>query len=389
VITDTPQTITMVVATSESYSGALTNTAIVAPVGGVVDTTADNDEAGPVSVVVEKALEQPVLVSPPDGTLTNTHQLTLTWNPVTDAAGYLLDVNGVISDVGNVLTYTPSVLPDGIYSWTVAAYSGSGLTGEYAAAWTFEIDTTPPTVEAVSPLDGATDVLRNAPIVVDFSERMLTDTVTVMIAPGVTGRVETWGVGDARLTLTHDELAADTTYTVTVTGSDRAGNSLAAPYTWSFTTGAESAPEADLALSKVREGDGVVMAGSSITYTLTVTNHGPTSPITATLTDAFSSAKVLTAVSAPGCAWTPGSATVICTLTDVITDTPQTITMVVATSESYSGALTNTAIVAPVGGVVDTTADNDEVGPVSVLLQTGAGEESYIYLPLVLRNVGP
>ncbi|MCP4542703.1 MAG: Ig-like domain-containing protein [Chloroflexi bacterium] len=76
--------------------------------------------------------------------------------------------------------------------------------------------------------------------------------------------------------LGHDELAANTRYTVSVnTGSDLAGNLLGnTPYTWVFTTGAVSAPEADLSLGKVRFGTGDVTTGERITYTLTVTNAG-------------------------------------------------------------------------------------------------------------------
>ena len=164
-------------------------------------------------------------------------------------------------------------------------------------------------------------------------------------------------------------------------GSDPSGNPLAnVPYTWVFTTGVVSAPEADLEVSKGRVGSGDVTAGDSITYTFTITNHGPTSPITATLVDTFSSAAALADVSGSGCAWTPGSTDVTCTVTNVITDSPTLLTLAVTTDGAYGGSLTNNASVAPDGGIVDPNPANDGDG-MTVTIQSGDGYS--VYLPLV------
>ena len=227
----------------------------------------------------------PTLIAPTNGTYTTTNDLTLSWDASADAAGYLLDLNGAVSDVGNVLHYAPGVLPDGVHTWTVAAYDDAHNVSAYADAWTFEVDTT-----------------------------------------------------------------------------------------------------ADLALSKIREGTGVVTSGLPITYVLTLTNHGSATPVSAVITDTFSSAGALAEIDAPGCTWTPGTAMVTCTCSDVESSTPHIITMIVTTTETYSGTLTNEAIVAPVGPIVDEATDNNETDPVSVIVR---GEtKSYIYLPLVTRQGG-
>jgi uncharacterized repeat protein (TIGR01451 family) len=247
-------------------------------------------------------------------------------------------------------------------------------------------DVTPPTVTGVSPGDGATNVVRNAPIVIDFSEAMQTSSVSVQMVPNVTGVIETWGLFDTRLTLTHAAFAAGTRYTVTVTGSDLAGNPMASPYTWSFTTGADVAPEADLSLGKARAGSDGVIAGGTITYTFTITNAGPTAPITATVVDVLSDPGALASVSGLGCVW-PGAETVTCTVTGVATGVPLVLTLVVTTRETYSGTLRNSATVAPTGDVVDPHARDNNAGPVVVIVKTEKEVgDNVIYLPLVLRN---
>lgn len=245
-------------------------------------------------------------------------------------------------------------------------------------------DTASPTVEGTTPSDGAVNVPRNTPIVVNFSEPMDTGSVSVLITPTVT-LTPSWSNDNARLSLTHAELASSTRYTATVNvGSDLSGNPLAnAPYTWVFTTGVVSAPEADLALSKGRIGSGSMTAGDSITYTFTITNHGPTSPITATLVDTFGSAAALADVTGAGCAWTLGSTDVTCTVTNVITSSPTHLVLVVTTDGAYGGPLTNDASVAPDSDIVDPNPANDG-DEITVTIQ--GGEDYSVYLPLVQRQ---
>ncbi len=354
---------TVVVTVDVGYAGPLTN---------VVEVTTEQGITGITSVTVNVPPSAPSLISPQDGAIISDTTPTLIWGASPGAVGYLLSFEGVISDVGDVTEFTTGVLTDGAYTWTVAAYDALHHASGYAAAWSFTVDATVPHVTEVSPVDGATGVPRNAPIVAGFSEAMDTAGVSYLITPTVAGLAETWQDDDSRLNLTHDELTADTHYTITISsGSDLVGNPLGdVPYTWAFTTSVVSAPEANLSLDKDRIGTGDIIAGERITYTLTVTNAGPTAPVTATVVDDFSDAVALAGISGEGCVWTPGETGVTCTVLDVVTGTPSVVTLVVTTSRSYSGVLSNAATVSPAGGVVDPTPDNDSSGPVTVTIMT-------------------
>ena len=100
-------------------------------------------------------------------------------------------------------------------------------------------DTTAPTVVSTSPVNGATGIPRTAPISVTFSENLDSATVTnaaFSFNNGVTGTIV---VSGAVATLTPTpSLPASTTITGTLSTAikDRAGNPLAAPVTFQFTT---------------------------------------------------------------------------------------------------------------------------------------------------------
>ena len=78
------------------------------------------------------APDAPSLLSPVDGTLTSTKRLILAWatSAGLDVAGYLLDWNGALKDVGNTTEFHSALLADGVYTWTVAAYDGLDLLQE-------------------------------------------------------------------------------------------------------------------------------------------------------------------------------------------------------------------------------------------------------------------
>ena len=73
----------------------------------------------------------PTLQSPADNSRSNDNTPTLTWSasPSSDAAGYLLDLDGDVLDMGDAVQYTSGVQADGTYTWTVAAYDLAGNTG--------------------------------------------------------------------------------------------------------------------------------------------------------------------------------------------------------------------------------------------------------------------
>lgn len=107
-------------------------------------------------------------------------------------------------------------------------------------------DTTPPRVFSTSPSNEAAKVSTNSAVTVYFSEpidpdSITPDAVTVADIAGnpVPGIVTAVGLQNLKFALS-GALASDTAYTVTVGTSirDESGNALAAPFVWSFTTGA-------------------------------------------------------------------------------------------------------------------------------------------------------
>jgi hypothetical protein len=130
-------------------------------------------------------------------------------------------------------------------------------------------DTVAPTVSSTNPANGATGV---AIISASFSEAMNASTITptsfTVNGPGavpVAGTV-TYSTSPilARFAPT-SALAAGTIYTATITtaAKDVAGNSLATPYVWNFTTSATSGSPGAVALGSA--GAFAVLAGSTVT----------------------------------------------------------------------------------------------------------------------------
>jgi hypothetical protein len=102
------------------------------------------------------------------------------------------------------------------------------------------VDTTPPTVSVTSPLAGATGVATSVLPSATFSEAVQSATVGFSLAAGATAvsGSSAYNAGSKTATFTPAAaLAASTTYTATVSGvKDTAGNVIAAPVSWSFTT---------------------------------------------------------------------------------------------------------------------------------------------------------
>jgi hypothetical protein len=100
-------------------------------------------------------------------------------------------------------------------------------------------DRTPPTVVSTVPLNGTTQVSRTNGISVTFSESMSTSSMiasTFTFNPSIGGTLSY--TGNTATFVPAAPLAGGVTYTATVTtaAEDRAGNNLAAPFSWSFTT---------------------------------------------------------------------------------------------------------------------------------------------------------
>ncbi|MEC4749602.1 N,N-dimethylformamidase beta subunit family domain-containing protein [Methylomicrobium sp. Wu6] len=157
--------------------------------------------------------------------------------PVHTAAGVLVGLSG---PGGAAVPYTTDSIKGTQYAFFAAA--AGGYTAAYAA------DTTPPTVTSISPVNGATGVIQQPTVTATFSEPVDPATVTSSNFklqfgnnPPVSATVRyDSSTNTAKLTPS-TVLSASTTYTATIlTGiKDLAGNALAAPYTWSFTTQAQ------------------------------------------------------------------------------------------------------------------------------------------------------
>ncbi len=104
----------------------------------------------------------------------------------------------------------------------------------------FTIDSTPPAIASTDPADGETNVPLGKPVTITFSEPMdpAATVPAIVFSPAIVAPAYSWfGNG---LTITHAPFLPCTRYTVTVgTGVKDAsdpGNTLPAPYSWSFTT---------------------------------------------------------------------------------------------------------------------------------------------------------
>ncbi len=161
------------------------------------------------------------------------------------------NVAGVVSLSGTTATFSPSsaLLYGTTYTATITTgvtdLAGNPLAVNYS--WTFTTtaapDTTPPIVSSVTPTNGATNVSIKTDISAVFSESLLASSVTTstfVVSAGsnpVSGTLTLLGGGTVRLSPI-PALSSGMTYSATLTTGvqDLAGNALATPYNWTFTT---------------------------------------------------------------------------------------------------------------------------------------------------------
>jgi hypothetical protein len=102
-------------------------------------------------------------------------------------------------------------------------------------------DVTAPTVSSVNPLDGSSDIAINTTIVITFSEAMnqADSESAVSITPTIPCAFSWNTAGDVLTCDPANNLEISTPYTVTVgtSAKDLADNTLANPFSFSFTTG--------------------------------------------------------------------------------------------------------------------------------------------------------
>ena len=110
----------------------------------------------------------PVVTSPAVGTITNNTTPTFTWNAVTGAVSYDVQIDNLITFaspevIGNTGTtsFVPSspITPDGLYYYRVRAVNVTGGAGLWSAARSFTLDTAAPAAPNLSsPLNGVASV---------------------------------------------------------------------------------------------------------------------------------------------------------------------------------------------------------------------------------------
>jgi uncharacterized repeat protein (TIGR01451 family) len=97
--------------------------------------------------------------------------------------------------------------------------------------------------------------------------------------------------------------------------------------------------------------------GRWLTYTITITNVGPTQPVTATLLNQLSPFESLVASSEPTCGLA-NQGLITCTLNNLSTETPYRLTLTTTVQACYAGLITQTATVTGTGPFINVTPSN-------------------------------
>jgi pimeloyl-ACP methyl ester carboxylesterase/fibronectin type 3 domain-containing protein len=103
------------------------------------------------------APDVPLLIAPPDGTITTSQAITLAWQAGDGATpeGYNVQVDG--GAITTTETTSPTMLATGLHTWTVRAHNAAGYSGWASPAWRVEVTETLPTPNAptlLAPPDG-------------------------------------------------------------------------------------------------------------------------------------------------------------------------------------------------------------------------------------------
>jgi hypothetical protein len=148
------------------------------------------------------------------------------------------------TDLGYVLTYTPTLVQDGHYYWKIVPYNAIG-DAVGCVVWNFYTVGRPFAATTPSPADAATNVGRNA--ILTWATVSTATSYDVYFGTTLPGTV-TANVTSA--TYTPAVMTASTTYQWKVVPKNTYGDALSCP-TWSFTTGTGFAYAASFATSTV------------------------------------------------------------------------------------------------------------------------------------------
>ena len=374
-------TLTLTGTIDPNATGLLTNIVTVAPPAGTTDTNSANDTATdtdtiPVATTLATTASPNVTLSNSSVTLSDSATLTGGSNPtgnivftLSGPGGFSFTETDTVNGDG---TYDASLtLPTtgtvvGTYSWTAIYTPGdaNNLGSSAPTEQTVVSPVTPSLASAASP-SGA------------FAGSTLTDVATLTGGYFPTGSIVFTLTGPNGFSFTQTDAVSSGNGTYSAATTLDPSGTIPGTYLWTaqylpgdgnnnavvaaqiVTVGG---PQADLAVT-VDDGKTTVTPGSSNTYTITVTNNGP-SMVDALVTDSFPAD--FTNVSwfvllNPGAisASPPGSFGDINATAELLPGGSVTFRASGQISASATGSLINTVTVAPLAGTIDPNPAND------------------------------
>ena len=167
---------------------------------------------------------------------------------ITDPLNNVIPGSVSYNDTNHTATFTPSVVLQPGLKYTATVSGAQDLSGHPMAApvsWSFT--TIVPAVTGETPAPGATGVALNVAPTVTFNESMQTASIAFTLVDSsnnpVNGTVSYNDATHSAMFTPAAPLASSRTFTATVSGAkDQAGNAIAAPVSWSFTTMAPTLP---------------------------------------------------------------------------------------------------------------------------------------------------
>ncbi len=173
------------------------------------------------------------------------------------------------------------------------------------------------------------------------------------------------------------------TATGSITNSAEVGSNVTDTYTTNNRAEATTQvnPKADLSLKMVDSPDPVV-AGNIMTYTVTITNNGPSTATGVELTDSLPTEVNLISAT-PSSGSCPGTNPVTCNLNNIPDDNVATVTIVVTVSSSFTGSLSNMASVT--ANEADPSSDNNSATE-STSVSAEGPKPSLVYLPFIIKS---
>ena len=132
-------------------------------------------------------------------------------------------------------------------------------------SWTFTTaaDTTPPVVTATSPAANATNVGLSSVVTATFGEAVQSSTISFVLKDAsnntVSGSVTYDPVTETVTLSPTSSLGYSTVYTATLSGAQDLAGNVMAPFSWSFTTAADTTPPVVTSTSPAANATGVVI----------------------------------------------------------------------------------------------------------------------------------